>query len=159
MELEALTAVATTFRTALESVPKFDFNGMTSLGLCDFPTGCCGDTAELLAAYLSDEGFPGFFYAEGKNGGRDSALGHAWLELDGLIVDVTADQFNSRGYQLPKVVVSKHSSFHGGFVVDRKSWHLADFRLWQSSQNSQKIMVTANYQRILRQLKALSDRR
>jgi hypothetical protein len=80
---------ATKFRDALETMPCSDL-----VSLADFPRGACGDTCPLLGQYLADCGLGEWQYMSGErldsHGDMES---HAWIEQDGLIVDITADQF------------------------------------------------------------------
>ena len=76
----------------------------------DFPFGSCGAASELLAQYLEDNGYGAFDYVLGEDGGQS----HAWLEQDGLIVDITLDQFED--YDCAVFVsecVHVHSRFNG----------------------------------------------
>ena len=74
----------------------------------DFPNGCCGDTALLLGKYLHEKGFGIPYYVSGWMGKKS----HAWLELDGLIIDITADQFENIS---ETVIVVRESDFHEEF--------------------------------------------
>ena len=65
--------------------------GFRLLSLADFPRGSCGDVSELLGQYLSDSGLGAWSYPNGTQ--SDPFFTHAWVERDGLIVDITADQF------------------------------------------------------------------
>ena len=81
---EAVRDAATRFRAALEQ------GDLRLRSLADSPKGSCGDASELLGQYLSDSGLGAWSYREGA---LDPFLTHAWVERDGLIVDITADQF------------------------------------------------------------------
>lgn len=48
--------------------------------------------------------------------GKNKDLSHAWLSCDDYIIDITADQFNSIGYNLKPVIISKVSVFHAQFI-------------------------------------------
>jgi len=76
-----------------------------------FPRGACGDASDLLATYLYEQGVGHFEYVLACRGSADNGTlrQHAWLEQDGLIVDITADQFQDA----PKaVIVSANSDWH-----------------------------------------------
>jgi len=97
-------------------------NEQTSMGNSDFPAGCCGDTTDLLA-YLIYRQFgeialhrSGIYMEYIKSDKRlNDNNSHAWLELSGTIIDLTADQFNDRGFSNPAVMVTKDQSFHDLF--------------------------------------------
>jgi hypothetical protein len=69
-----------------------------------FPRGTCGPVSELLGRYLVEVARldAGYVCAEWLGDGS-----HAWIEVDGIIVDITADQFG----QAP-VIVTRHSPWH-----------------------------------------------
>lgn len=71
------------FRKALQH------GGLRSVGFARFPLGACGDASELLGQYLTDSGLGEWTYVSGMRGGST----HAWIERDGVVVDITADQF------------------------------------------------------------------
>lgn len=62
----------------------------------NFPIGCCNDASDLLAEYLFENGIKtknicGTY----RNGGFYDKYSHAWLETkEGIIIDITLDQFN-----------------------------------------------------------------
>lgn len=77
----------------------------------DFPRGSCGDSSILLGEYLHQKGWGIWDYVGGE---RESDLhSHAWLEKDGLIIDITADQFDGMD---EAVIVSRDSSWHRQFI-------------------------------------------
>jgi hypothetical protein len=79
--------------------------------MAGFPSGACGDTSELLGQYLQDCGFGTWMYVMGF---RDSdSWTHAWLEADGVIVDITSDQFDD----VTSAVVVTHD----------RQWHDREF--------------------------------
>ncbi len=71
-----------------------------------FPYSSCGDSSNLLGEWLTEQGVSGLEYVCGE------LQGHAWLELDGLIIDITLDQFEGR---IEKVYVSEDRSLHSQF--------------------------------------------
>ncbi|WP_426502926.1 hypothetical protein ACPPVO_35540 [Dactylosporangium sp. McL0621] len=80
-----MRAAASAFRAGLER------GGLRMISLAQFPKGSCGDTCELLGQFLADKGLGDWQYRSGQ---RDEPFHtHAWLEQNGLILDITADQF------------------------------------------------------------------
>lgn len=115
---EQLVHLATRFRAAIinsQLVRKpfitFDY----------FPLGACGNTARLLAEYLREHGYGDFDYVTGERGGRT----HAWLDKAGLIIDITADQFDD---QDAAVIVTRDHGWHSLFEGQIR-WH-GDYRLF-----------------------------
>ena len=99
---------ATLIRRALEQI------AYTLEGLQSFPRGACGNASVLLGEWLIRKGFEGIEYVSGSS---DEFKTHAWLECDGLIIDITADQFDMG---MPPVFVSRDRSFHNQFQVSAR---------------------------------------
>lgn len=62
------------------------------------PVGTCGPVSELLCGRLQTEGydaemFKGWLLLEGEEDYQ--IVEHYWVEIDGLVVDLTLDQINS----------------------------------------------------------------
>lgn len=91
-----------------------------------FPGGSCGDASLLLARYLRENGAGEFQYVRGARGEGDDWTSHAWLEQAGVIVDITADQFEEIN---EPVFVTTDVSFHGTFEWDLS--HPSDYRDYQ----------------------------
>ncbi|KEO84103.1 hypothetical protein EL26_06465 [Tumebacillus flagellatus] len=107
-----LVKLASRFRRMMQ---KCDPSGIPQIpALANFPRGTCGDSSDLLAKYLIDHGFANVSYVYGMNG-RQS---HAWIECDGWIVDITADQFSEIDFP---VIVTKNRGFHDRFKGQKKS--------------------------------------
>lgn len=126
------------FRGALESTTPHDFDG-TSLAVSQFPDACCDDSSLLLAAYLADNGFPEVHVIRGADGGSNGELGsHVWLELDGIQIDITADQFNDYGYSNQPVIIERENEFLSTF--DSKNAGAGDFREFVLKYNDAGLM-------------------
>lgn len=121
-EIDKIEQLATTMRAALEQVPP-----ELCIGLSQFPRGACGDATLLMGAWLADHGIVGFEYICGERGSQEDGTwtSHAFLHRDGLIVDLTADQFEDAP---SAVIVAEDSSWHRTFQWDRPS--PSDFRQW-----------------------------
>jgi hypothetical protein len=82
-----------------------------------FPAGSCGDTALLLGRFLREHGARDIRYVLGKRRQGDDWGSHAWLTVDGLIVDITADQFDEVD---DPVIVAVASAWHAcAWQIDR----------------------------------------
>ena len=103
-----LTKVATQFRQMIESA---DTSKLTE-DFENFPAGSCGDASILLAQYLIDAGYDTPTYVSAELVRPPDLLSHAWIELDGVILDVTADGFEP---DAPPVIVAENSTWHGRF--------------------------------------------
>ena len=60
-----------------------------------FPLGQCGNTSDILAQYLIDNRISSILYVSGTYYGDDcnNRWAHGWLIAEGLVVDITGDQF------------------------------------------------------------------
>lgn len=117
---EHLCRVAARFRKAMESVPKEDFeycgSWCLSLAQDSFPHGCCGDTGALLRRYLQEEEGVLCDCILGEYGGREKEiLSHVWIQARDWVIDITADQFVRRGYDLPAVYVGERTDWYRSF--------------------------------------------
>lgn len=137
-EIERARAAAVRFRRALETT-----TGLVSVGLQAFPRGACGDAAVLVGQYLQDCGQGTWTYMSGDNG-RGS---HGWAQRDGVIVDITADQF---GADLPAVVVTCDRTWHDQFRRTPGSGHPANLTGWDGP-------AMAALRRDYGQLRAVAD--
>jgi hypothetical protein len=98
------------FRKALDEI---DWQNMPD-GFKNFPSGTCGDISDILAVYLYEQGFTNIEYVCGENE-RGS---HAWLEIDGTAIDITADQFDDVSCS---VIIQSPEIWHSEFTVtDRR---------------------------------------
>ncbi|ARF83194.1 hypothetical protein ACIG0C_30010 [Kitasatospora aureofaciens] len=101
---------ATRFRRALETSSE----ETRLIGLREFPHGACLDASLLLAEYLEDCGLGTWECVAGERPFRPALpQSHAWLEQDGLILDITADQFDDAPRQA--VWVTRDPSWHQQF--------------------------------------------
>lgn len=108
--MEELSVLCLRFRKAIEKCPK----NLLPISFDLFPLGACGDASLVLAKFLQDNGYDGFDYVCGWK----DTQSHAWLEKDGLIVNITLNQFDD---QMPDVVVTSNSKFHHQFTNNQRS--------------------------------------
>ena len=61
VDRDRLYQLASSFRQAIEAIPQAEYrklgDGCSSFAQGSFPAGCCGDTSELLAEFLRENGF------------------------------------------------------------------------------------------------------
>lgn len=101
--------LAERFRAAIEACDL----KMLPITFHELPRGSCGDATLILAKYLKENGHEGFVYVCGMRDGH----WHAWLQRDGLIVDMAGDQFPDNG---DSVCVSRGSAWHALCEIDRE---------------------------------------
>ncbi|MBG6886106.1 MULTISPECIES: hypothetical protein [Pseudomonas aeruginosa group] len=82
-------SVAYAFRKELD---KLHGLGQLPEHLKKFPSSCCGAVSVLLGDYLKKQfGLPAE-YVQAIMDGKP----HGWVELDGVVIDITSDQFEGR---------------------------------------------------------------
>ena len=106
-----LYLLAEGFRHALSTCPKDQFSSFQKRHLENFPEQSCDVASLLLAYYLRDRGVPNVE----RVFGFWKTYTHAWLEIRGWIVDITADQFS--GIDPIIAVSAKSQSWHSNFFV------------------------------------------
>ena len=74
----------------------------------DFPAGACGNISGILGALLKEDIVGEIEYVWGDRDGKS----HGWLEIDGIVVDITSDQFSDG---LNPVYVGPVTAFHESF--------------------------------------------
>ena len=133
--MEELRKLVLDFRRVMECLNPSDFEG-TSLSVSKFPSACCDDSSQILAAYLTDNGFAGARLIRGEYGGKNEELGsHVWLSFEGFKIDITADQFNEIGYENPQVIIARENEFLESFEVTNDG--IADFRIHLKAYSDQ----------------------
>ncbi|MDX3093174.1 hypothetical protein PV703_29635 [Streptomyces sp. ME01-24h] len=109
--MSELRTLALGFRQAIIDCPD---PGLVSLAR--FPHGSCGDASILLGQYLYESGQGVWTYVSAWR----NRASHAWLEKNGLRVDITADQFDE--VDAP-VIIASGGGWHDRFTVDPKAAH------------------------------------
>jgi len=110
--------------------------------LKSFPNGACGDVSYLLAKYLEESGCGKFDYVLGKR--RPNSHSHTWLEQNGVIIDITADQFEGISTE---VLVTTDRSWHLQFKEEDR--HVADFERYNGNTVSN---LRASYRQVVIQI-------
>lgn len=114
-----IRAAAIELKAALDGIDRVHWERVY---IDRYPRGSCGHCAELLAFHLNQRFgiVPDYVCAVfyGEDGTRETS--HAWIEWNGLIVDISGDQFG-----WPPVIVSRHSPQHERGNADvRYPWKL-----------------------------------
>lgn len=104
---DRIRILASRFRDALVACDR------TNLGfnLQNFPRGACSTASWLLGTYFEAMGLGTWGLMNGELPRRRNGIicHHDWIERDGIIVDITADQFQG---DLEPVIVSRGSPWH-----------------------------------------------
>lgn len=110
--------------------------------MSNFPYGCCDDSCDLLAYYLYDR----FQINTNQINGvyRDSIpeeiTNHAWMLLDDIIIDITADQFSSLIENDNGVYVGVETEFYQ-LLEDKQTLLNYDIREDQRLWNDYQIIL------------------
>ncbi len=105
-DVEETHSLAKAFRQAIQKCDQ----DLLPINFERFPNGACGVTSRLLQKYLRERDQGEFNYIYGiRTWKSQSWRSHAWLEQNGLIVDITADQF----YDMRRAVL----------VTTDRAWH------------------------------------
>jgi len=144
MNIQQIEKAAIEFRNAIEAC-----SSELGISFQSFPKGSCGDATDLLGTYLIENGLGNFSYFYGDVSSKVNNIwsSHAWLQLDELVVDITADQFPEISQ---KVMVCSKSEWHT--TLNGKFSHIADYRLI----NAPSINLDAIYKKIISHITVLS---
>lgn len=152
-KVREISQLATQFRNAIEkALAAGEFN--KEIVLRQFPSGCCGDASDLLGQFLLEHGWSsiyvnGTFYYEDQ---EFKSCTHTWLKVDGLVVDITGDQFkyceNLLFFSRP-VYVGNPGEFHELFKVEDRDVYrfpgLNDYNEMASNRLSKLYSVICLY--------------
>lgn len=126
MEQKVLHQLVSEFRSAIHECSRSGFSFQISI-TDTFPFASCDDSSMLLAAYLTDNGYPGALRVSGVYGGTSGELvTHVWLKLDRLLIDITGSQFED--YDQPEILIAEQDAFLETFEVEDVP-KPADFRI------------------------------
>ncbi|WP_073664360.1 hypothetical protein [Pseudomonas aeruginosa] len=103
-------SVAHAFRKELDKLRGL---GQLPEHLETFPSGCCCAVSVLLGDYLKRQLCLPAEYVQGIRDG-DS---HGWIELNGIVIDITSDQFEGRS---PVFIAAKDSWYDSWEVEARR---------------------------------------
>ncbi|MFA0570812.1 hypothetical protein [Vibrio gallaecicus] len=125
--MDTLFRISKQFRMKLEGLPTKE----RPLEIMTFPSGACELSSVLLANLLVKYGYK-VLVVRGKRSVIDEAyscevykeVGHTWLEVDGKIIDITADQFVDCE---EAVIVSERTIFHDSFEIISKTFDMKDW--------------------------------
>jgi len=123
--MQDIKHLASQFRNAVNAAKDAgEFDKDTSFR--NFPQGCCGDTSDLLAQFLLENGIRTYYvYGTYRAGVFDEIQTHAWLFTGNhIIIDITGDQFRYNpiflNYNNP-VYVGMEDVFHKMFEVEKRN--------------------------------------
>lgn len=114
-----ISGFATRFRNALTDVLS-DLKYVPP-PFAHFPRGSCGIASDMLGSILNEKLEAQALYISATH--RIENTSHAWLHYDGIVIDVTGDQFPGR----PSVYVGQPDRWFDLWKVDRSAPRLAEY--------------------------------
>lgn len=137
--------VAVSFRAAIvEARQNREFSKRDRMS--NFPKGCCDDSCDLLAYYLRNE-FQ-IYTKQGNGVYRDNnpynTTNHAWLIVNDIIIDITADQFPSLIDYVNGIYVGNESKFYKNLEDTKvqENYNIKECsRLWEDYQTIVKYIA------------------
>ncbi|SNT62833.1 hypothetical protein SAMN05216276_10947 [Streptosporangium subroseum] len=129
---QAVYEKAVQFRSALEQ------GGLQLQSFAKFPRASCGDTCEMLGQFLIDSNLGIWTYRTGIDSSNSS---HAYLERNGLLLDITADQFDDVS---TPVMLTEDQTWHRQFSLTAGS-HAASLEWWTGHNRSDCAAALADY--------------
>ncbi|MNQ97854.1 hypothetical protein D3C85_1135190 [compost metagenome] len=90
-----------------------------------FPRGACGATCDVLATILERRFGVEPQWVSADIGDSEEWCSHAWLEVEGFTIDITADQFGKE-----PVIVTKHSGWHQSLPIIQRVHYPMPQRNW-----------------------------
>lgn len=78
-----------------------------------FPNAYCADASLWLCDYLINKGLDSsLFRFRSRDPFLNEGGNHVWLNYLGIDMDITADQFNKKGYNFPQVIVTDNNPLY-----------------------------------------------
>ena len=105
LPIEDLVIIATNFRKAFEDSDLSKAAG----SLPHFPEGCCNWATWMIGHFLKFEMCQSVEEINAERASRSGTISHAWLSADGIIIDITSDEFEDSE---ERVIVSRNSDWH-----------------------------------------------
>lgn len=119
VEVEKIRKYAIRLRAAIDRVKNEHPEGRKLPFISHWPLNCCDSPFVFLMLY--EMGYRGMIRkcASVSHYGKEFGK-HVWIEVNGIDVDITADQFPDIS---DKVIVSRNSAWHSSLlIIDRIRW-------------------------------------
>lgn len=110
-----------------------------------FPRDRCNLACRILGMYLFEQGLSGII----QHVGGVSDARHCWIEAAGIVIDITADQFDD----LPRsaVIVTAESAWHRS-LADRKIYAVYDAELYEELSTGHRTLARESLSKVKRLL-------
>lgn len=117
-DIEEIRKIASEVRQAMQEMLANNEISPTLNPFCNFPRGCCGDMSIILSTHFTNLGFPQPDYIWGRH--FEDGHSHAWIRINGICIDITADQFSGQNYPAVIVEYEKDYPLKDIYLTDRK---------------------------------------
>ena len=138
--IAAIHRLATGFRLAFEQCT----GRLRAVSLKNFPRGSCGDVSDMLGLFIREKLKVECEYVSGRSNGHS----HAWLEYEGIVIDITADQFSAK----EPVVVGRNYKFHESFSVEIRRFPSIDL-----ANGAHYLDLRGDYRTVVDQFRKISS--
>ena len=141
--MKKLEALVVGFRNAIELAKE---NNEPGYFFREFPTGQCGHASDMLAQFLIDNGIASIRYINGTYYSEDGSVrqAHTWLVVNGVIIDITSDQFRYHAAPLTNNIPvylgpmneyyqlfdTTYGSNHEHFGLERTWYNYHELKVW-----------------------------
>ena len=125
--IEQIRKLATDVRQIMENLKKDGKLETFGYPFNKYPIACCGVMSVIFAHIIQEHGFGSADYVLGQyyNEANGLSPSHAWLKLDGLCIDITADQFEDENYDGVIVVAEENYLPKRKFIPDGKPYSVS----------------------------------
>lgn len=110
LPIENLVIIATDFRNAFETSDLSEAPGF----LPHFPDGCCNWPTWMIGHFLKFEMCQSAEEINAERASPSGTIAHAWLSTDGIIIDITSDEFEDSE---ARIIVSRNSDWHRSWSI------------------------------------------
>jgi hypothetical protein len=146
MNGKSIQEIAQSFREAFLAVDLSDAPG----SLKTFPGGCCNWASWMLGHYLKFECGLESVEIQAQRPGSDGTSGHVWIEVDGLIIDITSDQFDDCPEPIYGIEISE---WHQDWEKVRKE-EIRPMAFWDDGLFFCNVKPSEVYERLLTYIRA-----
>lgn len=146
-KIDEILKIATEVRQAFEELKSSGKISPTYIPFGKFPNGCCGGASEILIQYFKMLGYGDAEYMSGVDYKISS---HAWIRLDGICIDITADQFNNRYFSEKPFTFDEYPSV---IVEYEKDYPLKDIFPLDKPPSTRNYCDNLIYAHLVQQLK------
>lgn len=131
--------IATSFYYAFAEVDLSDAPGF----LPSFPEGCCNWASRILGHFLKFERCTDALEILANRDGTEETDNHSWLEVDGMTIDLTCNQYTDCQH----IIIEESSEWHAAWNIQStlEIRHISD---WDQPFHDRKVKPSDVYERL-----------